>query len=112
MRTIKHGPQARCSQAALLQLFKTKEAKLHAQAIAHLLTRFPAVAAEAPKPFRAPWGQGDLVAASTADQGAKERDTASLRPLRPLHLSKIGFVSVRSKFSPCELPLLARFPYR
>ena len=49
MRTIKHGPQARCSQAALLQLFKTKEAKLHAQAIAHLLTRFPAVAAEARK---------------------------------------------------------------
>ena len=48
-RTIKHGPQARCSQAALLQLFKSKEAKLHAPAIAHLLTRFPAVAAEARK---------------------------------------------------------------
>ena len=48
-RAIKHGPQARCSEASLLKLFRLKEAKMHAPAIMHLLTRYPSVAAEARK---------------------------------------------------------------
>ena len=48
-RTIKPGPQARCSEAALAKLFLSKEAKRHAPAVMHLLTRYPAVAAKALK---------------------------------------------------------------
>jgi predicted small secreted protein len=48
-RTIKHGPQARCSESALIKLFQLKEAKMHAPAVQHLLTRYPSVAAEALK---------------------------------------------------------------